>query len=325
MMDGEQSVTSSEAPSAPSSDQGSSSNQTTTSTESSSRESETSTETSQPQEKSGDQKPEGWNQVDLTPEQQKRFNRVFKELKDYQRETNDLRGVAKQQFEIINELRAGQNQIVSHLQNTNYTDVENQIKTQKKQALDRGDMDAYDSFTEKLNDIKIERKLQEKQAKAQPQVQQQQQQPISSIDVVENAVQKGAISRSDAEVYNAWANELDDTGNLIRPWVNERDMRNTTAAYEGRAVFSNPSMQNKPFADKLREIDKRMGLAQRQANQSVMGAGNLTGNAKSSNVKMSPWAEDLAVKTQFAGKGKSRQDHIEAYRKQIAETKGARR
>lgn len=268
---------------------------------------------------------EGSDFVEFTPEQQKRINVLTKKLGKFERESGEYRQIAKQQFDLINELRSGQQQIVTHLQSTNYTEVESQLKAQKKAAWEKGDLETYESASEKLADIKIERKLQEKEAKRQPQPQQVQQRGVSGDEIVERAVNQGAISRSDADVYNAWATEVDDSGNLVRPWVNERDGRNTAASAEGKAVFSNPALQNKPFSEKLKEIDRRMGVQQRQANQSVMGSGNLTGNGKTSNVKMSPWAEDLAVKTQFAGKGKSRQDHIEAYRKQINETRSARR
>lgn len=264
---------------------------------------------------------EGSGYVDFSPEQLKRVNALTKKASTAEKRATEAMDVLKQQSELINELRNSQSQVITHLQNTNFSDAEAQLKTQRKQAYDRGDLDAVDAANDRLNEIKLQKLIQDKTSKA-PIVQAKQ--PIIHADPVEVAVQNGAISRNDAEAYDAWVNETDKNGNLVRPWTNEHDPRNISAAAEGKAVFSNPSYQNKPFADKLKEIDKRMGVASQQSGQGVLPAGNLTRGGKNSNIKLSPWAETIAVKTKFAGPGKSRDDHIEAYRKQIAETRGSR-
>lgn len=266
---------------------------------------------------------EGNNFVEFTPEQQKRINTLTKKMGNYERESNEWKTVAKQQYDLINELRNGQQQIVNHLQTTNFADVEYQLKTQRKEAFARGDMDAVDEVNDKLTEIKLTKKTAELQAKLQPA--RPIVQPNFTSDPVEQAVQQGTLSRNDAEVYQAWVNETDQYGNLVRPWTGERDSRNSSAAAEGKAVFSNPVYQNKPFAERLKEIDRRMGMTNQQMQQGVLPAGNLTRGGKNSNVKLSSYAENLAIKTKFAGPGKSNSDHIEAYRKQMAEVRGAKR
>lgn len=265
---------------------------------------------------------EGPNFVEFTPEQQKRINTLTKKSSLLERSIQERDDVLRQQSELINELRQGQGQIVDHLRQQNYGDAEAQLKSQRKSAWEKGDIDAVDSINDKLAEIKIQRKIQEAQPKQQPV---QPKVPTYAADPVDAAVSRGEISRSDAEVFQAWQNETDMNGNLMRPWVNERDPRNMAAAAEGKAVFSNPSYQQKPFSERLKEIDRRMGLQQQQTNQGVLPSGNLTRGGKTSNIKLSSWAEDLAVKTKFAGSGKSRADHIEAYRAQMAEVRGARR
>lgn len=267
---------------------------------------------------------EGKEFVEFTPEQQKRVNTLTKKLSSVERETQEYRNIAKQQYDLINELRQGQGQIVAHLQQTNFVEAESQIKAQRKEAYARGDIDAVDQLNDKLSDIKLQKKFQENQPKqqarpVQPQI------PQQPVDVMESAVRRGEISRSDADVFEAWQNETDTNGNPLRPWTNERDQRNAAAAYEGRAVFSNPSLQNKPFAEKLKEIDRRMGLQQQSVGQGVMPSGNLTRGGKNSNVKLSEFAENIAVRTKFAGPKASRAEHIEAYRAQMADVRSTRR
>ncbi len=267
-------------------------------------------------------KPEGYDVVDFSPDQQKRFDKVYKDLKGYQRETHELRKIAKEQFDVIEQLRTGQNQIINHLQTSDYAQAESILKTQRQEALNKGDLAAFDELNDRLADIKIQRKLAERTEKERPQ--QPVQAGVNGVDVVNHAVQKGSITQQDGEAYRAWANETDDSGNLKRPWVNEYDHRNRAAAIEGQAVFNNPSFASKPFAEKLREIDRRMGVANKQATGSnVLSGGNLTRGNRANTIKLTPYQEKIAVKTKFAGPGKSSQEHLEAYKAQIAATRGA--
>jgi hypothetical protein len=270
-------------------------------------------------------KQEGWDQVDFTPEQQKRFDKVYRDLKTYQKETYELRDIAKQQSDLINQLSVGQTQIISHLQNDDFSKAESSLKIQRKEAYDRGDLSTVDDINDKLSDLKIQKKLSDLETKKQT-IQQNMQPKQSSggDDIVSRAASSGYITTDDAAVYRAWANETDEYGNLKRPWVNQNDHRNMAAAVEGRAVFTNPNYANKAFVDKLNEIDKRMGVVNKQSSSNVLSGGNLTIGTKSSTVKLTPYQERVAIKTQFAGKGKSSQEHIEAWKKQLTEQKGVK-
>lgn len=266
---------------------------------------------------------QGESFVEFTPEQQKRVNALTKKISKLEQGTSEWQTVAKQQYDLINELRNGQQQIVNHLQTSNYADAESQLKSQRREALNRGDWDAVDAANDKLTEIKIAKRTAELQGKNQPI--KPVAPPISAADPVELAVQQGAMSRADADAYHAWVNETDANGNPVRPWTNMQDARAAAAGAYGKAVFSDQRYANKPFAEKLKEIDRSMGLANRPQQQGVMPAGNLTGNSKVSNIKLSPQAESLAVRTKFAGSNKTNADHIEAYRKQVAEVRGAKR
>lgn len=270
----------------------------------------------EPKETKTEEKPEGWDQVELTPEQQKRFNRLYGQVKGFERTIKDYEKIMREQSELLDKLDKNQNVIVNHLQETDFVKTEKMLKEQRKEAFNKGDLETYDDLTDKINDIKIQKKLSEKEVK------EPRKKVTSGEDFVNRGIQKGTISEEDLEVYRAWASETDENGNLLRPWVNAADFRSRDAVMEGSAVFNKSSFVNKPFADKLKEIDRRMGIENQRATGGVLPGGNLTRGKSTNTIKLSPQEEHIALKTRFAGPGKSSQEHIEAYRKQIAKMRG---
>lgn len=276
-------------------------------------------------------KPEGWDRIDFTnatPEQiEKRFSRLYGQTKTLQRDIGQYKSIAQQQFDLINELQQGHHQIVSHIQNDDFSRAENQIKTQRDEAFQRGDMQGFNAANDRLIQINTQRAVADLQKQNQPKQNTQPQQNEAYIQVndVNDAVSKGVISHADASVYDSWSNQTDTYGEPLRPWVNKSDPRFQVAELEGQAVFNNPAFRNKSMAEKLSEVDRRMGINSRQPSQAVLGSGaNLTRGKQQSNIKLSPFAEKLAVKTKFAGPGKSEAEHLEAYRQQIFKTRGSK-
>ncbi len=125
--------------------------------------------------------------------------------------------------------------------------------------------------------------------------------------------------------------QTDSSGNLMRPWTQQNHPNNYAAAKEADAVFNSPLFEGKSMAEKLREVDKRMGIQPvQQGGQNVLGAGNLTRGKPNGNIKLDPKIEDIAVKTKFAGRDPklTPQDHINAWAKAVAKSQpkqGARR
>ena len=188
---------------------------------------------------------------------------------------------------------------------------------EQKSAFESGDLDKYNRATRELGKLDIQREQEQVKHKQQPQVHHQNHQmQFSANYVVLEAVRTGEITQSDSTHYHACANEMDEFCYFRRPWV----QRSTEEALRiGAAVFNSPAFSNRPFGDKLNEIDRLMGVQSRTASQSVMpSSANLTRNNAASKIKLSPDIGRLAVRTQFAGRGKSDAEHIEAYRKQMA-------
>lgn len=290
---------------------------------------QTETTDNQPIVDNSEQKPDGFDRVELPPEAQKRFDRVYGNMKRYENSAKELQDIVAKQFEIINGLQTGQQQIVNHLQTQDFTDAESRLNTQRDEAWSKGDQRGWHQANDQLTEIKLKKNLSlQQQRQAVPVQQQQPAQTVNSQDAVQYAVQRGEITPQDAHIFKSWATETDDTGNFKRPWVNAHDIKNTVAAIEGRAVFENPAFAQKSFAEKLREIDRRMGMtAPQQNNQQVLGAGNLTRGNKNSTIQLDPAIEKLAVRTKFGGpKAKTDQDHIDAWKRAVQKSsKGAKR
>ena len=185
-----------------------------------------------------------------------------------------------------------------------------------KSAWEKGDNDTYFALQDKLDDLRIEKKLALKNKPSTPQ------QPAKPQSATEYAEQ-GNLSDSEYAATDAWQNERDERGQLVRPWAFANDPNHQTALLEAQAVFNSPRFANLSYEKKLEEVDKRMGTAKRSASQTVMG-GNLTTPSKTSKLTLTPKQQEIAIKTKYAGSGKTDAEHIAAYRKQV-ETLSQRR
>lgn len=273
-------------------------------------------------------KPAGFEAVEFTKEQQERVNRIYGNMKRYENDAREMRNLNAQLATEITNLTAGQQQIVSHLQVNNFQDAENSLRSDRDSAWKRGDMDAYNTANDKLGEIRTKKALTEIQPK---QTAQQPPQPrgLDAGRLVNRALEKSDLSSAEANIAKAWMSETDDTGNLKRPWTQENDQRNYAAALEGQAVFNSPQWVDKPIGEKLKEIDRRMGIKQQNnsGGQNVLSAGNLTRGTRTNNITLTPDIERVAIRTKFGGpSAKTDQDHVEAWKKAVAKShKGASR
>lgn len=292
------------------------------------------------QQEQSTERPTGFDPVDVntaTPDQIKaRMDRLYGNMKRYETvarkvpELEQTNQVLAEQLRILNEK---QNQVINHLHTTDFQDAEQNLKSQRQQAWQAGNSQLYDEINDKLRDLSVKRAVTDMN-RQQPQqqqipVQQPVLKPVNGEDVINRAVQQGAVTQDEATIYRTWSNESDDYGNPRRPWLSDSDPKNIAAASEGRAVFNNPAYANMTFGQKLQEIDRRMGMKmQNQGGQNVLPGGNLTPQRKNNNVKVTDYEAKIAIKTKFGGsKAKSESDHIEAWRqaKIKSQTKGASR
>lgn len=283
-----------------------------------------STEVSQ---ESTDNKPNGFDKVEFTPEQLQRVNRLYGNMKRYESESKEFRKLNEDLVREFQSLKNNQDQIVTHLQNNDYQEAESRLAQQRTDAWNKGDFEGYNAANDKINEIKIQKSLAVAAAKQQPRIQQpQQQRNVDGNRVVDHSVDQGSLTPQEADITKTWISETDQNGNFKRPWASDPgDPRNYAAALEAQAVFNSPLFANKPIAEKLREVDRRMGIQAQPSRANVLGAGNLTNGSKPNNIKLDPAIEKIAIRTKFGGpKAKSDQDHVDAWKRVVAKSKGGR-
>lgn len=284
-----------------------------------------------PDPKPRDDKPAGYNPVDVTtasPDEIKdRLDYLYKQVKPTQRELKEYKQIAADQSKLIEELQSGQHAIIDHLQTDANTKAETVLRQQMQEYLEIGNTQAYVEAHEKLTELKIKKS----QPKVSPQKTETQKQAYAGAKQIGNdAFERGEISADDERYVEQYQTEKDESGRSLRPWTvnksndpNNPDPEFMEGLIEARAVFTNKRYENWTMAQKLAELDKRMGVAQTAGSQSVMG-GNLTMRPKNTKITLSPKQQEIALRTKYAGPKKSDADHLEAYRKQIEKVKGAR-
>lgn len=277
------------------------------------------------------QKPDGWDKVDFQndpPEKiEQRFNRLFKQVKGFQRDLQTRDDLLAEQSAVIKELHQNQTKVVSHIQNQDFNGAETRLIQARKDARANGDDNLVDQINDQIADIKL-KKLTIASTPKQPA--QPQARPQNAGEAARYAASQGVLAEEDQEVIQTWQEETDDGGEALRPWALASDPQYNAALIEARAVFSNPKFARKSMPEKLAEVDRRMGLEQPKPRQDVMpsgrgAGGDLTrGNGKGNmrGVQMSERAVKMAIHNKFAGPGKSNDEHIEAYRQQIAKIRG---
>lgn len=277
----------------------------------------------------------GYNPVDIetaTPEQIKeRMNYIYRQMKDNEKSSKqsekmlrEYRGLAAQQSQQIEELTKGFNGVVNHLQTKNLDDNEDQLTALMNAAFERGDNKGYLEAQKKLIKLGVDKELIQRK----PAPVQQQKQPTkqnSASQLANDASNEGYLSSDEVRLTEAWQNERDENGELLRPWSKDTDNRFAAALRETQGVFSNPRFENMSYEDKLAEVDKRMGVAKRVANQTV-SAGGLNGRNKTAKVTLSADIEKMVRATKWGGsKYKTDDERLDAYRKQLQNVKkGAR-
>ncbi len=284
---------------------------------------EVETATEQSTERTESTKPAGYEPIDpatATPEQTKsRLDYLYSQVKNSDREKREMRNILSEQSRIINELSEGQKAVVGHLTQKSFTEGKQKLQQHMQDAWKAQDNKSYIEAQNRLMDLQVEERL---AAKTQPQ-QEQRQQPNNAAEIANRAVQTGELSTEEYRATESWQNERDDTGNLVRPWAFGNDPAHQAALFEARAVLASPRFSNLTYEQKLQEIDKRMGTQKRTVSQSVIG-GSLTKPAKSAKLELSPKQREIALKTQYAGKGKSEAEHLDKYRQQIEKFKSRR-
>jgi len=177
--------------------------------------------------------------VDMDDGTQKRFNRIYGNMKQYERVVQQM---GKENRALLNRL--------DNLEGSQYTAEVTQavdgLKADKVTALDEGDHAKVADIDDKIAQI---RAIPEPQPTPQP------------------VEQDYSMNAQDTAMITTWGGEQNADGTYKRPWAQAGHPYNTKAAAIGAAVLEDPAIVAEGTGAVLAEVDKLMGLEARQKAQ----------------------------------------------------------
>lgn len=180
---------------------------------------------------------------ELPPAAQKRFKRIYAHMKENERALEESGKVNKQLYDRLRKIE----------ENSNTSQRETKIaaiKSQLKDAIESGDVDRQ---------VELNGELQKTYAtNTEPE----------PIEMPESAVDLNARK------LESMAAEVDDDGNMKRPWMQQTHPRFQEAVSAANAVMYSPEYQGHPIEDIMEEVDRRMISKKRTAPQVLDSAEN---------------------------------------------------
>lgn len=212
-----------------------------------------------------------------TPEQQKKFNDVYKQMRMSDNRNKMLTNMLEEAVGKIDELKTRFNQ-------TDHAEAERILTQRLKEARDAGDEEKADKIFQEIVDFKVDSKIKEK--------------AIQNI----KPQQKASYTDEDVQSIVRFAEETDESGKLRRPWIsqNHPDHLNAMRMAGALALQVNAEMG---YPD-VEEVMKRMDDAMKSRPKALVGntrapdpmRGNLTNQPAKSKIKLSPQEIQIAKK-----------------------------
>lgn len=176
--------------------------------------------------------------VELDPDAQKKFNRIYGALKHNQNLNEQL----------LNDnvtLAARLEALEKNVFETEGQRTEAQLKATKINALRMGDFEKAAEVDDKLMEIRLEA-MQKKQP------------PASQTPAAMNY----ELDKDSSALLDSWGAEKDGKGGLLRPWVMPDHPLHEKANRAHQVVMADPMTSFAPLPDVLDAIDRLMGVAQ---------------------------------------------------------------
>jgi len=211
-----------------------------------------------------------------TPDQQKKFNDVYKQMRMSDNRNKMLTSMLEKAVGEIDELKARFSQ-------TDHAEAERILNTRLKEARDAGDETKADQIMQEIIDFRVKGEVQKLQPKDQP-----------KLEDVENS--------PDVMAVVSYAQETDNSGNLLRPWISDKHPQHANAMKMASIVAMQVNA-DLGYVD-IPEVMKRMDEAMKpkaktpQPQQGSTRApdpmrGNLTNTPPKGKMKLSP--QELAI------------------------------
>lgn len=216
--------------------------------------------------------------VEITdPKVKKKFNHVYKQMK-----MSDDRN--KFQLGLLDKAMAKIDELESRFAQTDAAEAEGILLSRIKEARDRGDDDAEMRIQKELIAFNVKKELSQ----------------LKPAKEVEPAAQP---LDEDAQIVMSWAQENDDSGQPLRPWISadhprHKDMMRLAAFYATEYHAENGYVDTREI---MKKVDEGMNkkAAPRSGNSRLpdpMRGSNLTNNAPRGKIKLSQQEITIARK-----------------------------
>lgn len=203
----------------------------------------------------------GPDKVEMPPEIQRQFNKIYKEVKSVKERNSFLEAHSVKLTDALVRIQ-------SEGKDTANKNAIDNIKQQIKTARELGDEDAVAAHQEKLTELMVEAKLEKKLPK--PEVKAPQKEEGTSYN----------LGPSEERQIGRWLDEVDDEDEPLRPWARDPKHPKAAAAAEYLAdVLADEQYEDLSFKEKLALVDEKfMRKAKVSRDVNAVGAGSLTNN-----------------------------------------------
>lgn len=218
------------------------------------------------------------SRVDFNPEQQRKFNDLYKQVKMSDARNKMLADMNQKALDKIDELE-------KRFSQTDHAEAERILTSRLKEARESGDEDKADKIFQELIDFKVDSRLNKKQP--------EKPKPVD------------AMADPDVRTVVQFAQETDANGNLLRPWIDARSPQHANAMKMAGAIAMSVDSEfgYVDIPEVMRRMDEAMKPKPTQQGNSRAPdpmRGNLTNGSSKGKMKLSPQelaaAQKLGVK-----------------------------
>lgn len=229
---------------------------------------------------------EGQKKVEFTPEEQQRFNRLYRQVKA-QDEKLALQG------QYLERLAKDKTEIERKLKEQESKDALTTVREQIRTARDNGDVEREERLRDQLITLTTEIEVAKRvPARAAPDAVPPAAVPPAAGDPFRQ------LSASDKAEIARWSEAADGSGTYLRPWTKEGNARTGLATQVLAQVLADPENEGMTMGEKLNLVDEQMGTqvpAGRRSQTPVMGA-NLRQAAAGGTPTITPKQAEVARK-----------------------------
>jgi hypothetical protein len=187
---------------------------------------------------------QGWDRVEMDEKVQKRFNRVYQQVKQYERVMDEVTGDNRKLVERLDAME-------KKAADRESRDRAAKLRADEKTALEEGDYARASAVRDEITDMKVEAKIPKKTEEEKP-------------------PPKWLTPERETQLAD-WAGAVDDNGNLLRPWVHPDHEDHKTALHAAQVIIEkNP---NVPMDELLAEIERVNGRVAKRPSAPVLSSG----------------------------------------------------